>query len=133
MIETTPFPGVMPVGVPEDAVTVELTEDEVREALAAYVGRKRGENWPAYAICQICTGFGTVTRVVFTYWRLKEPALTCDGAACKAPVAWECYCPRCSRDGGDRSERFHACGEHRALATAYHQKVRERPAQWSRL
>jgi hypothetical protein len=56
---------------PMGAMTVELSDVEVREALCAYIGNKRIENFPAYAVVQYQTEPGKV-RVRVTYWKTGE-------------------------------------------------------------
>jgi len=49
------------------------------------------------------------------------------GRTCLEPVAFVCVCPRCAREPDDA---FHTSHAHRSLTEKWHQRVRERPADW---
>jgi hypothetical protein len=72
MIETKPWPDNEEVkSFPANAVTVELTQDEVLQALATYVGNARGDKFPATAWIQYRNTPGKTT-IRLTYWCHKE-------------------------------------------------------------
>ena len=72
MIETKPWPENEEIkSFPADAVTVELTQEEVLVALAAYVGNARGDHFPATAWIQYRNTPGKTT-IRLTYWRRDD-------------------------------------------------------------
>jgi hypothetical protein len=78
MIETVPYPqtiddlGSSPAHVPPDAVTLELSNEELLEAVLLYVGMKRDECFKGHGWLQVRVEHGKSIGVRVTYWRLPE-------------------------------------------------------------
>lgn len=60
-------------------------------------------------------------------------ALPCDGGlrSCTNVLRRVCTCRRCDREGDNHAERFHACDAHVWQASARHERVRDRDAEWA--
>jgi hypothetical protein len=83
MRETEPFQPITTEPLPPpDAVTIELTADEIREALCAYIGGKRGERFTGHAYVGVRAAPGSV-EIRVTYWKTGPPEVNVGAAKMK--------------------------------------------------